>query len=311
MVAKYPLGIFDASGATSSLNPIEPLTKDLQTGGSEAAQAFIPPVRLNLDYFTNGKGEVRAVAKMQGDGPTWLTGCCVVPDLTGKPRLVSSYSKVKPPLDIYQWGLCVWDDQKSSFQCLKSLWTKSEGNPKPPAVPDGHVVTWKDESGKEWVLFGNPFPTLRCPAKFEAWQDPATWEVLKVQQHLRAVGTGAEVKPHSGAIAWNGWSKRWVAIFMELHGKPSGFGEIWYAESKSPLGPWSRAIKVLTHENYTFYNPAIHPELTAENSPVLLFEGSFTREFANHPQAVPRHDYNQVLYRLDLDDPALAACREP
>ncbi len=64
-------------------------------------------------------------------------------------------------------------------------------------------------------------------------------------------------------------------------------------------------MKVVTHNNYTFYNPALHPELTPEGSPELLFEATYTTEFADHASTTPRHEYNQILYRLDLDDPAL------
>jgi len=41
--------------------------------------------------------------------------------------------------------------------------------------------------GERWVLFGNPLPTLRCPATFEAWRDPSTWEVLKPQSSVPAM----------------------------------------------------------------------------------------------------------------------------
>ena len=93
---------------------------------------------------------------------------------------------------------------------------------------------------------------------------------------------------------------------MEYFGKPSAFGEVWYAEAETPAGPWGRTVKVLTHENYTFYNPRLHPEFTAPDSPILLFEGTYSKEFADHPNPTPRYDYNQILYRLDLDVPALA-----
>jgi hypothetical protein len=69
-------------------------------------------------------------------------------------------------------------------------------------------------------------------------------------------------------------------------------------------------VKVLTHENYTFYNPRLHPEFTPANSSVLLFEGTYTMEFANKPAPTPRYNYNQILYRLDLDDPALKPAQE-
>jgi hypothetical protein len=68
-------------------------------------------------------------------------------------------------------------------------------------------------------------------------------------------------------------------------------------------------VKVLSHDNYTFYNPRLHAELTDAKSPVLLFEGTYTTSFADRPQPTPRYDYNQMLYRLDLDDPRLAKAR--
>lgn len=286
----YPLGIFDSSSATSSLQPIA---------------TFEPPVRLKLDYFRDRSGRPRGVAKMPGDGPTWLTAYVSLPDKAGKQRLVASYSKIRPPLEAYEWGLCVWDHEKENFEKLKTVWTKSETSPKPPPFPEGHPALWKDSTGKEWVLFGNPLPRLRCAASFEAWQDPAKWEALTAQQTLVAGGSTNRVKPHSGAIAWNAYRKRWVTIFMESFGKPSTFGELWYAEAEAPTGPWGPAVKVLSHENYTFYNPRIHPEFTAESSPILIFEGTYTAEFANRPPKTPRYDYNQILYRLDLDDPRL------
>ena len=98
---------------------------------------------------------------------------------------------------------------------------------------------------------------------------------------------------------------------MEWFGKPSAFGELWYAEADEPTGPWGPAVKVLTHENYTFYNPRLHPQWSTEASPVLLFEGTYTVQFADRPPATPRYDYNQILYRLDLDDLALKPAQKP
>ena len=122
---------------------------------------------------------------------------------------------------------------------------------------------------------------------------------------MPSAADGAPVNPHAGGIAWSPYRKRWVTVFEEAFGKPSVFGELWYAEADAPTGPWGPAVKILTHENYTFYNPALHPEFTPPDSPILLFEGTYTAEFADHPPITPRYNYNQILYRLDLDDPAL------
>jgi hypothetical protein len=204
----YPLGLFDMSSATTDVNPLASLE---------------PPLRLKFDYFTDGSGRQRGVAKMLGSGPTWVTAYVSLPDKTGAQRLVGSYVKIKPPMDAYESGLCVWNDETSQFDLLRVLWTKSKAAPKQTPMPEGHPAFWKDAQGKEWVLFGNPLPTLRCPATFEAWQDEKTWEVLKPQETL-VDAEGAKVKPHSGSIAWNEFRKRWVTVFMEGFGKPSVFG---------------------------------------------------------------------------------------
>jgi hypothetical protein len=294
-LARYPLGIYHTTSATSAIRPLE---------------HFEPPIRLQLDYFADADGRPRGVAQMPGDGATWLSGYASLPDKSGVSRLVATYAKVKPPLELYETGLCVWNDEEETFEHLRTLWTKSDSSPKQPPAPQGHAVIIDGDDGRKWALFGNPLPELRCDATFEAWQDPGQWHRLTPQETIPSATDNERIKPHSGSIAWNEFRKRWVTVFMQFFGKPSAFGEIWYAESKSPYGPWGPAVKVLSHKNYTFYNPRLHSEFMPANSPILLFEGTYTATFANNPPPTPRYDYNQILYRLDLDDPKLAAAKQ-
>ncbi len=289
-LARYPLGIFDMTSATTAIQPLK---------------SFEPPLRLSFEMFADEQRRPRGVARMPGDGPTWVSGYVSLPNKAHLARLVGTYLKVRPPMEGYETGLCVWNDDKAEFERHRVLWSKSAEQPEHPPMPEGQPAFWKDEQGREWVLFGNPLPTLRCRATFEAWKDPAQWEVLTPQATLDSASGGQPVKPHSGSIAWNSFRKRWVTVFMQAFGKPSAFGELWYAEADAPAGPWGKAVKVLSHENYTFYNPRLHPEFTPEGSPILLFEGTYTLQFADRPVPTPRYDYNQILYRLDLDDPAL------
>ena len=245
---------------------------------------------------------------MPGSGPTWVTGMATLPDRSGVEHLVCGYVKIEPPLAAYRFGLAEWDDAKGEFAPLKTVWDRAAGPKKMPPVPEGHASIWADAGGKTWLHFGNPFPTLRCPATYEAWQDPAAWEVLTPPRELQGA-SGSAVVPHSGSIAWSSARNKWVAVFVQKFGKPSAFGEVWYAEAADPTGPWGRAVKILTHENYTFYNPKIHIGVTGKTSPTILFEGTYTAEFADHAEPTPRYNYNQMLYRLDLDDPRLAAAR--
>lgn len=294
-IPSYPLGIFDSSGALSDIQPVK---------------QFEPPLKLKLNLFTNAKGAPRGIAKMPGPGPTWLGGCISLPDRDGKMHLCAIYSKIRGFLDVYESGLCVWNDQTENFDPYKVIWKHTDATPKRPTLPEGHTNFWTDAAGKKWVLFGNPFPNIRCPATFEGWADPTQWELLKPQATVPSAADAQPITPHSGSITWNGFRKRWVAVFEQAFGKPSSLGELWYAEADSPTGPWGPAVKVLTHQNYTFYNVKLHPEFTAPDSRILLFEGTYTATFADHPEPTPRYDYNQMLYRLDMDDPALAGAQK-
>ena len=223
---------------------------------------------------------------------------------------MATYEKIRGFLEAYRIGLCVWNDETESFESLRVLWEKSEQDQKVPTTPIGHPAFWTDGQGQHWLLFGDPFPNLRMPATFEAWQDPEQWERLKPQAIVPSAKGATPVKPHRGSIAWNSFRKRWVAIFTQLDGEPSPLGEIWYAEAEKPTGPWGRAIKVLSHETYSFYNPHLHADFTPEGSPILLFEGTYTTLFSKSPIKTPRYDYNQILYRLDLDDPAFGSAAD-
>lgn len=280
MLPGYPLGVYHSSAATT---PAQPLEK------------FQPPIAMPYTLFRDEEGKPRGVAKLPGDGPTWLGAMVSFPDN----QLGATWSKIRNHLEEYEVGICVWDGNARNFVSEKTLWKSTDGQK--PLILRGHPVRWQDPDGKRWLLFGDPFPTTRCPDDFSSWKNPATWEKVERPAHPRAAD-GAEIEPHRGSIAWNAYRKRWVAIFTQNFGKPSMLGEIWYAEAGSPLGPWQKATKVLTHDNYTFYNPRIQTDLTPENAPFILFEGTYTAEFADHAKPTPRYNYNQILYRLDLDD---------
>ncbi len=281
------------------------------TGGTTAPRltSIEAPLRLTVDYFRDDTGRPRVLAPFPGAGPTWISGLAVLPDREGSDRLVCAYHKIKPPLESYETGLGVWNDETARFDPLKVVWTKTEGGPPSPALPEGHAVRWTDPEGRAWLMFGDPFPNLRCPVSYEAWADPSQWEKLEPQKHVTAAADGKAIEPHRGSIIWHPWRERWVAIFCQNFGAPSAFGEIWYAEADAPTGPWGPAVKVLSHDDYSFYNPFIHAEFAPDNTPVLIFEGTYTATFSGAKQPTPRYDYNQILYRLDLDDSAFQAAK--
>ena len=126
---------------------------------------------------------------------------------------------------------------------------------------------------------------------------------------LRDAMTGKEVVLHRGTVRWNILRKRWILIGHQRGGS-SYLGEVWYAEADAPTGPWRRAVKIVTHDKYSFYNVVHHDFLDTEGGRFIHFEGTYTMSFSQAKRPTPWYDYNQILYRLDLNDPRLKPARE-
>lgn len=123
---------------------------------------------------------------------------------------------------------------------------------------------------------------------------------------LRDIQTDAPIRSHGGSVFWNAFRQKWVAVSGQAGGSTSYLGEIWYAEADTPVGPWGYARKVVTHNKYTFYNPTQHPFFDQDGGRLIYFEGTYTSTYSGNEDKTPRYDYNQMMYRLALDDARLA-----
>jgi hypothetical protein len=289
-LGRYPLGRFHMTGAVSAGMP---------WGG------YQPPIKPRYDIFRDDEGLPRNIGELPGDGPTWISGLASLPDRSGHPKMVGAYVKVHPPLEAYEAGLCVWDDREARFKRHRVLWRQGTDSGAMPPLPNGHGVTITDESGRKVVYFGDPFPHIRMEAAVESWENPKSWETLSPQKTVRGIN-GRDVEVHRGSIAWNPYRQRWIAVFTELGGEESFLGSVWYAESQRITGPWGAATKVAVHTGYSFYNPHLHTDLSGVGPSVIFFEGTYASTFSGNQQPTPRYDYNQVLYRLDLDELGIA-----
>jgi hypothetical protein len=166
---------------------------------------------------------------------------------------------------------------------------------------DGRID--RDEAGR--LRYG--WKAQTAPLSFEDQQALGKSGALRPGEGLHAlrdVDTGRAVRAHGGTVHWNPYRRRWAMIAVEIGGSESMLGEVWYAEAEAPEGPWVHARKVVTHDRYSFYNPRHHPYFDGEGGRFLYFEGTYTQTFSGNPgPPTPRYDYNQVMYRLDLDDP--------
>ncbi len=181
-----------------------------------------------------------------------------------------------------------------AFTCLVS---GSRGDEKEPALDRN------GEGGLVWAWKADTAP-VDCAKQ----QDLINRGLMKPQEawpHLRDVETGAAILTHSGSVYYNAYRKRWVMIAQQQWGSPSFIGEVWFAEADTILGPWVYARKVVTHEDYSFYNVTHHPFFDTEGGRRIYFEGTYTATFSRSPVKTPRYDYNQIMYALSLDDPRL------
>ncbi len=122
---------------------------------------------------------------------------------------------------------------------------------------------------------------------------------------LTDVETKKSILLHGCSIHWNDFRKKLIMIGLEFFGGTSNVGELYFAESTRPEGPWVWARKIVTHSKMDFYNPTQHPFFDEEGGRIIYFQGTYTNTFSGDPTPTPRYEYNQIMYRLDLSDPRL------
>ncbi|WDQ15171.1 hypothetical protein [Rhodopirellula sp. P2] len=178
---------------------------------------------------------------------------------------------------------------------------------------DGEGGIDRDDDGRilfSWKTGKQPITTDQIEALIrenELRPEEAPWA-------LRDIETNAPLKVGNGSVAWNPFLKQWTLLFCE-QGGDSFLGEVWFAVANAPEGPWVVCQKIATHarpgQNMDFYNPMQHPELMREDGRVIYFEGTFVNTFSGTTVAVPRYNYNQLMYRLDVSDERLQLPHPP
>ncbi|MCB9880103.1 MAG: hypothetical protein H6835_21120 [Planctomycetes bacterium] len=282
--AGYPLGNFATSGATSRLPG---------DGGLDPSRG------VDLDYFVGDDGFSRPMCPLDGPGPVWIDGLCVVADDDGREVMLCHYARMKDLGTMHEHGLARWNDATQRFDKVMALPLDELHHPL------GHA-TRCELDGQDWLCFCHPFPQLRVRPRLADVLDVTRYEPLPAREPtaLRCVETGEKVEPHGGSLAWNAYRNKWIAIVLQKFGR-SALGEVWYCEADSPLGPWRDARRIVTHDDYSFYNVTQHVEFDQDGGRLIYFEGTYTKTFSGNPVATPRYDYNQVMDRLDLDDERL------
>jgi hypothetical protein len=250
-----------------------------------------PSAGINFNYFLDPEGAARRMLPLDRRGLVWIEGMFTVNDATGRPRLIATYTRqngLKPP---DERGVAVFDDAAGIFRVLTDRLPKERYHKS--SHPRRIVV-----DGKAWWYL---YPHERVPDEWNAIQNPAAYETLKFDHNrfrLLDADTGKETGARPSSFAWNDYRRKWILLSENT-------GSVYYSESSDVTGPWDRAKKIVSHNAYNFYNVVHHPFFDEEGGKVIYFEGTYTASFSAAKEKTPRYDYNQVMYRLRLDQPGL------
>ena len=322
--AAYPLGNFHSTCAWSDLE---------KQGGLKPSEG------VHLEYLLDDAGELRRMMPTKEPGVVWIFGLMIVPDEQGRERLVGHFARFKSLDQRLEHGVCEFDEAQGVFVPVQVLGEEYEWQ-----HPQGNAVRVKAD-GRDDYYFCQEFALTRVPATYAdalnpasyealAWSEaaeeyvwqkaegPVTWKLenervkagrmpdTKALLQVKDALTGKDVRIHRSSVTWNPHRKAWIMIGTQQQGEQSNLGEVWYAEAAEPFGPWRQAVKVASHPKYSFYNPRHHEFMDEEGGRVIYFEGTYTESFSGNPVPTPRYDYNQIMYRLDLEDSRLAPARK-
>ena len=239
-----------------------------------------PAVAVNYSHFTDSEGRTKEMLPLPDSGLTWIEGLIPMTDPSGQERLLATYTLQDGLKFPDECGLAIFDDQMQVFQRWMQLPCRDNHYSSHPFLHDGY-----------WYLY----PWLRVPNDWSAIQDSSRWEP---REFLPPLGN-----LRASCVVWNEHRKRWILLLEKT-------GDVYYAEARQPEGPYGEAVRIIHHDQYNFYNVAAHTFFNQEDDSVIYLEGTYTDAFSGASEKTPRYNYNQVMYRLRLDDPRLRGAQE-
>jgi hypothetical protein len=178
----YALGNFSMSGATTAL-----------------PEKIDPAVGFNLKYFAGRDGFARAMAPLPGEGVVWLHGLVVVPDPSGRERMLAYFQRRRGLGPVLENGFVVYNDAKDVFEKLENVALD------PPIFPRGYPFRVKHTDGTEYVYFTAPYPALRVQALWKAYLDLSSYEgytCLKPGTRYGGKGQADLDRDAAGKLVW-------------------------------------------------------------------------------------------------------------
>ena len=234
-----------------------------------------PAVAVNYHYFTDKQGHAKPMLPLPRHGLVWSEGLIPMKDASGAERLVATYTRQNGLKFPDECGLALFDDNAQVFKPWIEMPCTKQHVSSHPFLYNGY-----------WYLY----PSLRVRNDWNAIQDHRQWEPRNVQLPPNA--------KRPSCVVWNNFRKRWILLLEDT-------GKVFYAEAQQPEGTYGKAIEIIHHDHYNFYNVVTHAFFNQDGGRTIYIEGTYTDSFSDAKEKTPRYNYNQMMYRLHLDDPQL------
>lgn len=180
----YGLGNFATSGATS-----------------DSPGKIDPNVGIDLRYFTGPDGFSRKMAPLPGEGVVWISGLVVLPDDSGRDRMLAYFQRRRGLGAVLENGLLIFDDAQGQFVKRRDL---PIDPPLAPSFSSSQRV--RGDDGVERIVFCAPYPALRVKADLASYLDLSTYEGYTCLKPGARPPVGADQleRDADGRLVW-GW----------------------------------------------------------------------------------------------------------
>jgi hypothetical protein len=288
--ASYPLGHFATAGAASCL---------------PGRCGLDPEIGVELTYFAGPSGFSRPMCPLPEPGMVWIDAVLVLPDPTGRPRLVAHYSRMKSLGERLEHGLAVYDDEAD-------LLRREVAFPQDmAAAPRGHPFRVRTEA-KEWIYFASPYPEVRVEATWKRLLDPGAYEAYTC---LVAGGPGRGPKvERAPGVRW-AWRRGGVPCGPERQRELLRSGELREEEVWTPMTDAGTGKPVLLHSGSIRWNrfrgrwvmlaveaggsPSYLGEVWYSEAPTPIGPWVAARRVATHPGASFYNPVHHVFFDGD------------
>jgi hypothetical protein len=149
----YALGNFSMTGATTAL-----------------PERLDPAAGFDLKYFSGPDGFARPMAPLKGEGVVWLFGLVVLPDESGRERMLAYFQRRRGLGPVLENGFVVYNDDKEVFEKFQTVGLD------PPLYPRGYPFRVRHDNGDEYLVFTAPYPAVRVKADRKSYLDLSSYE---------------------------------------------------------------------------------------------------------------------------------------